>query len=163
MINSKKKQATKPTRIKILQYIFLIFTLIAFWDTARSYTNPFTVTNSYDLFVIITFQLLPLTMLIGITYCLFKYTKKSMAYVMPFAVVLAISEIFLMQYFLLSLFSSLLGINLAKAVSPEVAKLSKYNSSELATLISIGGVLGGIIVYGIPSLLLFVLHKLIKQ
>lgn len=154
-----KSSITKPAKIVILQWLFLIITLIAYAITASFGILTFNVNYWFELLTIY----LPILMLSAITICLFMYTKRSMLFVTPFAIILVLTIIYWLQYFYLSVYLAFLGLSLSDLkVSPNEREFMVNHSLQAIRIFNISGLSANLLEYGIPVFLIYIFHKLTR-
>ncbi len=161
-INHNSK--TKPLRIVILQWIFLIASTIVM---AVYIKNPPVLWPGSDFFVLFSNAILyiPLISMVVITACLFIYSKISMRFVVPTALVLALTMILGVQMVIFIIVLKMWEVDIKdfySIVSPDVKLVIGGNTPVIPIGIGLINMLIVAIFYGIPLLAVYIIHKLTR-
>jgi hypothetical protein len=166
-VSSKTSPLKKPKRIVVLQWFFLLVTLFLTWSnfTSLKYTI-LDLRTIYDVIFIILWLLIFLSF-IGITVSLFKYSRRSMVFVTPLAIIIALVFIFYLQPIALIINMREWGIDLldpspTKTISPQVMDTVKNNPQQFVLGISLFSMCVVAVIDGLPFLLAFLLYKITR-
>ncbi len=158
----------KPKKIVFFQWFFLFFTGFIYY-LSFGFAVPNLVSDTYSLFSM-AIALLALLSSLGISISLFYYPKSSKRLIMTFAVILALIWIFCAQESYFYAFLHFLGINMSDIQQilssryPNRLASIQNDLEKFHTLLSVYGlIVGGLTVYGLPLLFLYVFSKLIKS
>jgi hypothetical protein len=165
----------KPLRIKILQWLFLVITLLIFkgftfdyvysgianGDINRNFNDFYLGLSNFLL--VIAFPLL----FLAVTICLFLSTKLSIKLITPLLIIIALISFWALQAIFSVVYFNFVGINWLTAddnvtMQPEMVNFIKNNAPLFFFRLAIATTILVYLVYGLPLTLVYIVHRTIK-